>query len=126
MRSLKFDIFFLAAKRSGISPVFQWHISIRNIHLIIINFQTWEKETTAKSHEDITTFRLKKKGSLKFNIFFLAAECSGILHVFQWHISIWNIHKIITKLDKELDLGDYNNTAKSHDDITTFRFFKKS
>ena len=85
------------------------------------------------------------KHVLKFDIFFLAsgilyviqlhisvrnvllaAERSGNLHVFQWHIATRNIHFITTKLEKEFDLGQHNDTAKSHEDIITVRLKKKS
>ena len=78
-----------------------------------------------KLHEDILTFRLKMM-SLQISMFLPAAELSGILHVFQWHISIRNIYLIITKLENEFDLYNHNNTAKSHEDIITYRLKTRS
>ena len=51
----------------------------------------------------------------------MAAELTGIGHVFQWRISIRSIDLIITKLENDLDIGPNNTTSKFHDDISAFR-----
>ena len=41
----------------------------------------------------------------------MAAELTGIWHVFQWHISIKNIYLIITKLGNHIDIGHKHTTT---------------
>ena len=69
------------AAELGISHVFQWPISIRNIYLIVIKLENdldvGHINTTVKFHEDISPFRVKTR-SFDFAIFLMAAELIGI------------------------------------------------
>ena len=56
----------------------------------------------------------------------MAAELIEILHVFQWGISIRNIRVIITKLENDLDIGQFDTTVNFHVDIPQFRSSMKT
>ena len=45
----------------------------------------------------------------------MAAELVGILHVFQERISFRNIYVILTNLENDLDIGQFNTTTKFQD-----------
>ena len=81
MSLIKFDIFFSSCRTFWDFTCFPMHISIRNIYLIIIKLANeldlGHNNNIAKSNEVIITFRLKMS-SLKFGLFFLAAENAGI------------------------------------------------
>ena len=76
-------------------------------------------DTTVKFRENISPFKMKMR-SFNFAIF-MAAELTEIWHVFQWCISIRNIDLIITKLENDLVIGQFDSTVKFHENIPPFK-----
>ena len=56
----------------------------------------------------------------------MATELTEILHVFQWPISIRNVDLILTKLENDLDIGQFDSTAKFHEDRSPFNMEMRS
>ena len=82
-------------------------IDIGQFHLIITklknNIYKGNYHNTPKFYEDIQSFRVKM-GHMNFAMFFVAAELSVTLHVFQQHISVRNMYMILTKFENELKI----------------------
>ena len=118
----------MAVEHTEILQVFQGHISIRNIDLIITKLENDLKKghyrTTFKFHEDISQFRMKKR-YFNFAIFY-GCRTYWDLRGFQGRIFIRNIDLIITNVENDLEVGHHNTTFKFHEDIPQFRMKARS
>ena len=107
----------------GIWHVSQEPISIRNIYLILTKLENdldiGQFHITTKFHEDLSPFMMKTR-SFDFDLFFNGPETLGIWHVFQERTSVRNIYLILTKLENDLHIGQFDTTAKFHEDILPF------
>ena len=118
----------MAAELTENWHVFQWRISTRNVDLILTKLENdldiGQFDSTVKFHEDISPLKMKLRSFIL--LFFMAAELTEIWHVFQWRISIRNIDLIITKLENDLDIGQFNFPVKFYQDILPFRMKTRS
>ena len=62
-----------------------------------------------------------KTRPLQFEMFYPATKCSGILHLYQWHVSKRNIIVSITKLENRLDRDHCHDTTEFQEGISILR-----